>query len=74
MVEILYSVQDNIASCGISDEVTFDGMSNAERIAQDVFDDQFMACMDITDSELDATFKEYSRLTAEEGRIRLTMT
>ena len=45
--------------------------TQAECIADDVFDNLFTTCMDITFKELDDHFKTYSELTVAQGQIRL---
>ena len=58
--------------CGITDDVLFDGNTKASRIYNELFDDDFMSCMDKTYVELDDNLKSYSTLTATHGQISLT--
>jgi hypothetical protein len=43
--------------------------TQAEHIAEDIFDDLFMSCLDNTFKELDEHFKTYSELSAAQGQI-----
>ena len=45
--------------------------TQAQRIADDIFDNRFASCMDITFKELDDHFKTYSDLTIAQGQICL---
>jgi hypothetical protein len=45
--------------------------AQAERIAEDIFDNLFTSCLDITFKELDEHFKTYSELSAAQGQIRV---
>ena len=69
---IMHTVQDAIILCGVNDAIVFNGLTKAERIADDVFDDDFQSCMDKTIKELDEDLKSYSALTIGNGQIRLT--
>ena len=69
---IMHTVQDAIILCGVNDATVFNGSTKAERIADDVFDDDFQSCMDKTIKELDEDLKSYSALTIGNGQIRLT--
>jgi hypothetical protein len=62
--------------CGVNDEALFDGDTAAQRIATDLFGDDFVTCMDKSFTELDSEFKTYSdltqnHLTQNQGQIRL---
>ena len=69
---IMHTVEDAIILCGVNDTTSFNGDTKAERIADDVFDDDFQSCMDKTIKELDEDLKSYSALTIGNGQIRLT--
>ena len=47
------------------------GQTQAQRLAEDIFDNDFTSCMDITFKELDDHFKTYSELSAGQGQIRV---
>ena len=72
VVPIMHAVEDAIILCGVNDSTAFNGATKAERIADDVFDDDFQSCMDKTIKELDEDLKSYSALTIGNGQIRLT--
>jgi hypothetical protein len=65
------TVTDALALCGVDNAALFEGNTTAQRIASDVFQDNFQTCMDITFDELDNDWKTYSVLTAAQGQIRL---
>jgi hypothetical protein len=70
----LYSIQDALIRCGVDDGTTFgqfDGQTQAQRIAQDVFDGVFTSCMDKTVAELEDDWKTYAQLTVAQGQIKL---
>jgi hypothetical protein len=54
------TVLDAMIACGIDNEVLFMEETQAQRIADDIFDNLFTSCMDITFKELDKHFKAYS--------------
>ena len=64
----------SLMDCGIeiySGGVIWNGESASQRIADDVFNNSFNTCIDITFTELDDHWKTYSSLTVADGRIRL---
>ena len=67
-----FTVANAMYDCGITDATVFQGISKAERIASEVFDDDFSSCMDKTYTDLDDDLKSYSMLTVTNGQIRLT--
>ena len=67
----LNTVYNAMILCGVDDNANFNGETAAQRIAAEVFDDDFASCMDKTLPELDDDFKSYSSLTAQNGQIRL---
>ena len=71
MAAAAYTVREAMANIGIDDNSLWNGQTQAERIAAEVFDDDFNSCMDITSSEIDDSFKMYSALTVVNGQIRL---
>ena len=56
--------------CGAS-EARFQDQTEAERISEDVFDDDFEAFIDVTNEDLTNAWKSYSSLTVANGRIIL---
>jgi hypothetical protein len=71
MAAQVLTVHDAMIACGVNDANVYDGMTPAERLAFDVFIDEFETCMDKTFDELDSDFKSYSELTVAQGQIRL---
>ena len=65
------TVLDAMIACGIDNEVLFMEETQAQRIADDIFDNLFTSCMDVTFKELENHFKTYSDLTVAQGQIRL---
>ena len=70
--EIVFTVQDAMIACGIDNVTLFDGSPPTTRIATNLFDDDFTACMEKTYKDLDDDLKGYSILTQAQGQIRLT--
>ena len=69
---IVFTVQDAMIACGIDNVTLFDGSPPTTRIATDLFDDDFKACMDKTYEDPVDDLKGYSILTQAQGQIRLT--
>ena len=67
-----YTVREAMIECGVNDTDVFEGKTQAERLATDLFGDDFQTCMDKTHTELDSDFKTYSDLTQAQGQIRVT--
>jgi hypothetical protein len=57
-------------ACGVKDEALFGGDTPAQRIAADLFGDDFSTCMDKSYEELNQELKTYSDLTQNQGQIR----
>ena len=69
---IAFNLQDEMIACGIDNVSLFEGAPQTKRIAFDLFDDDFTACMDKTYEDLDDDLKGYSVLTQAQVQIRLT--
>ena len=67
-----FTVEEAMVECDIDDEDQFEGRTAAERIASDLFQDDFKTCMDKTFEELESDLKSFSTLTQNQGQIRLT--
>jgi hypothetical protein len=67
----VFTVRDAMVVCGVNDETLFDGDTAAQRVAADLFGDDFATCMDKSFTELDSEFKTYSDLTQNQGQVRL---
>ena len=65
------TVLDAFISCGVDHVAQFMGETQAQCIADDILDNSFASCMDVTFKELDDHFKTYSDLSAAQGQIRL---
>ena len=61
-----------MAECGVNVTDMFEGRTQAERLATDLFSDDFHTCMVKTHTKLDSDFKTYSDLTQKQGQIRVT--
>ena len=69
----VFTIRDAMIACGMDDVHLFDGETQAQRFATEVFDNDFTACMDKTFEELDDDFKSYSTLTIADGQVRLAV-
>ena len=67
----VFMVRDDIIAARFSDEDLFNGQSSAQRLAEDVFDDNFLTCMDKSQADIEADFKSLSSLTVAQGQIRI---
>ena len=65
------TIFDAMVACGVDNAIRFNGDTAAERIATEIFDNDFMSCLDKDVSELEDDFKTYSGLTVNQGQIRL---
>jgi hypothetical protein len=66
------TVLDAMIASGVNNLVLFNGTTAAERIATDIFDDDFESCLSKDFKDLEDDFKSYSTLTVANGQIRLT--
>ena len=71
MAAVTFTVREAIAACDVDDITQWNGNTSAERIATDIFDDDFHSCMDITIQDIENDYKTYASLTAAQGQIRL---
>ena len=66
------TILDAMIACGVDNVVLFQGETQAQRLVDDMFDDSFASCLDITFKELDDHFITYSDdLSAAQGQIRI---
>ena len=67
------TMEDALIACNVNVDtnVIFNGSTAAQRIATEVFDDDFTSCVDKENSDLEADWKTYSQLTVAQGQIRL---
>ena len=73
MAAVANTVEQILLLCGVpNDHILFNGSTKAERIAAEVFGDDFSSCMDISHEDFETECKSYSALTVAQGQIRLT--
>ena len=53
------TVVDAMIACGVDNDGLFMNETQAQRLASDIFGDQFTSCLDVTFKELDEHFKTY---------------
>jgi hypothetical protein len=70
-IDAIFTVYDALVACGVDDVAIFMNQTPAMRLAEDIFDDMFETCRDLTFKELDEHFKTYSDLTVQQGQIRV---
>ena len=68
----VFTVHDAMIMCGVDNVAQFNGETPAERFANDLFGNDFIACMDKSMDELNQDFKSYSDLTQAQGQIRIS--
>ena len=67
----VFTVYQAMMSAGVNDTDNFNGQSSAERLAEDIFDNDFVSCMDKSQADVEADFKSFSSLTLLQGQIRI---
>ena len=67
-----YTIREAVEECGVNNQDLFENNTQAERLASDLFSDDFNTCMDKTHEELDSDFKNYFDLTQAQGQISIT--
>ena len=67
------TIVEALTACGVMDinSVLLDGLTCAERVSDDVFDDDFHTCINLSFSDLEDKWKNYAALTQAQGQIRL---
>ena len=66
------TVRSGLTICGVDNIVMFHGETQAQRLAQGIFMNDFTTCLDKNQQELKDDLKSYSELRAGHGQIRLT--
>jgi hypothetical protein len=66
-----FTVNDAIVACGVNNVDLYEGQTQANRISNELFIDDFHTCMDLTNKDIDDVFKTFSGLTVAQGQIRL---
>ena len=67
----VFTVHDAMVAAGVDDTDNFAGQSSAERLAEDLFDNDFTTCMDKSQDDIESDFKSFSVLTQAQGQIRM---
>jgi hypothetical protein len=67
----VFTLLDAIVACGVDNVVQFQGATKAQRIATDIFNDDFTTCMDKSHSDLENDLKSYTNLPTNQGKIVL---
>jgi len=68
---VQHTVLDAMIAIGINNTTLFDGETQAERIAEGMFDNDFQSCLDKSNEDIDDDLKTWSSLTTMNGQIRL---
>lgn len=63
-----FTVRNAMILCGVPDVIFWNGMTQAERIASELFDDDFQICMDIKLEDVRSGLKTLAELRVAEGR------
>ena len=66
----VFTVHDAMVAAGVDDTDNFDGQSSAQRLAEDLFDNNFTTCMDKSHDDIESDFKSFSALTQAQGQVR----
>lgn len=67
-----HTVQDAMILCGVNNTDRYEDRTPAQRIAEDVFNNDFLTCMDKSFIDLESDFKTYSSLTLAQGQLRFS--
>ena len=72
MAAPIQTLQDALNACGVpQDGVLFNGATKTERIAHEIFDDEFQTCMDMSFDDFNSECKTLAGLNVNQGQIRL---
>ena len=72
MAAAAQTVHMGVALCGINDVNLFQGQTPAQRIATEMFADQFETMIDITETNVTTNLTLFLQMLAGGGRIRLS--
>ena len=67
----VHTVRQAMILCGVDDVAAWNQTTQAERIAEEIFADNFESCMDISMIQLEDDFKSFADLRANQGQIKL---
>ena len=59
----VFTVHQAMIAAGVNNADNFNGNSSAERLAEDIFDNDFVSCMDKSQADVEADIKSFSSLT-----------
>ena len=65
----VFTIHQAIIAVGVNDADNFNRNSLAECLTEDIFDNDFVSCMDKSQAEVEADLKSFSSLTL--GQIRI---
>ena len=65
------TVENKIFYCGVTYGALFNDDKKLDRMADEIFDDDFFSCMDKTNEEFDKGLRSYSNLMVVNGYIRI---
>ena len=68
---MVHTVTEAMEQCGLENVTQFQGRTNAQRIADDIFGDDFYMCLDKTTDELDNDIKSFASMRQNQGQIRI---
>ena len=71
MAAVTFTIRNALIACGVDDVALYDGVTAAAWLANNIFDNDFNACMDKTYEDLDDNLKAYSTMDVANGQIRL---
>ena len=71
MAAVTFTIRNALIACGVDNVALYDGETASARLANDIFDDEFSACMDKTFEDLDDDLKAFSTMNLTNGQIRL---
>jgi len=66
-----FTARDAMLAASVNDTDLFNGQSSAEMLAEDVFDDDFLTCMDKSQVDVEDDLKSLSSLTVAQGKIQI---
>ena len=73
MAAVTFTIRNSLIACGVDNVALYDRETVSARLANDIFDNDFSACMDKTFEDLDDNLKAYSIINLANGQIRLIL-
>jgi hypothetical protein len=68
-----HTVREAMATCGFNDEILRGGLTDAQRVATESFDDDFITALYLEDKDIASEVKRYASLTQATGKINWTV-